>query len=66
MKKLTRARVVPINSASVSWLIFATIGSGRGVAPATPRPFAERDLWNVRAMWDYCALMFAALTIGLR
>jgi hypothetical protein len=27
MKKLTRARVVPIISASVSWLIFPTIGS---------------------------------------
>jgi hypothetical protein len=29
MKKLTRDRVVPIISASVSWLIFAMIGSGR-------------------------------------
>src|ERR1700730_13100402 len=28
MKKLTRDRVVPIISASVSWLIFARIGSG--------------------------------------
>ena len=27
MKKLTRDRVVPIISASVSWLIFAIIGS---------------------------------------
>jgi hypothetical protein len=28
MKKLTRDRVVPIISASVSWLIFAITGSG--------------------------------------
>src|SRR5476651_1998520 len=28
MKKLTRDRVVPIISASVSWLIFAMIGTG--------------------------------------
>ena len=28
MKKLTRDRVVPIISASVSWLIFAKTGSG--------------------------------------
>ena len=28
MKKLTRERVVPIISASVSWLIFAITGSG--------------------------------------
>jgi hypothetical protein len=28
MKKLTRARVLPIISASVSWLIFAITGSG--------------------------------------
>ena len=28
MKKLTRERVVPIISASVSWLILATSGSG--------------------------------------
>ena len=28
MKKLTRDRVVPIISASVSWLIFAMTGSG--------------------------------------
>jgi hypothetical protein len=31
MKKLTRERVVPIISASVSWLIFAITGSGRVV-----------------------------------
>ena len=29
MKKLKRDRLVPIISASVSWLIFAIIGSGR-------------------------------------
>jgi hypothetical protein len=28
MKKLTRDRVVPIISASISWLIVASIGSG--------------------------------------
>ena len=28
MKKLTRERVVPIISASVSWLIFAITGTG--------------------------------------
>src|SRR5712672_123098 len=33
MKKLTRARVVPIISASVSWLIVAKIGSGRPSLP---------------------------------
>src|SRR5258706_7374627 len=33
MKKLTRDRVVPIISASVSWLIFAMIGSGRPSLP---------------------------------
>jgi hypothetical protein len=32
MKKLTRDRVVPIISASVSWLIFAMTGSGRRIA----------------------------------
>jgi hypothetical protein len=31
MKKLTRDRVVPIISASVSWLTFAMIGSGRAL-----------------------------------
>ena len=34
MKWLTRERVVPIISASVSWLIFATIGSG---LPSLPK-----------------------------
>ena len=38
MKKLTRDRVVPIISASVSWLIFAMIGSG---LPSLPK-FARR------------------------
>jgi len=33
MKKLTRDRVVPIISASVSWLIFAMIGSGLASLP---------------------------------
>jgi len=33
MKKLTRDRVVPIISARVSWLIFATIASGRPSLP---------------------------------
>src|SRR6476660_1566540 len=33
MKKLTRDRVVPIISASVSWLIFAKIGSGFSSLP---------------------------------
>ena len=34
MKKLTRDRVVPIISASVSWLIFAMTGSG---VPSLPK-----------------------------
>src|ERR1700728_2897240 len=34
MKKLTRDRVVPIISASVSWLIFAITGSG---VPSLPK-----------------------------
>jgi hypothetical protein len=34
MKKLTRGRVVPIISASVSWLIFVVIGSG---VPSLPK-----------------------------
>jgi hypothetical protein len=38
MKKLTRDRVVPIISASVSWLTFAMIGSG---LPSLPK-FASR------------------------
>jgi hypothetical protein len=39
MKKLTRDRVVPIISASVSWLIFAMIGSGRQrLSGQTPFP----------------------------
>jgi hypothetical protein len=38
MKKLTRDRVVPIISASVSWLKFPTIGSG---LPSLPK-FASR------------------------
>jgi hypothetical protein len=33
MKKLTRDRAVPIISASVSWLIFAIIGSGLSSVP---------------------------------
>ncbi len=33
MKKLTRDRVVPIISASVSWLIFVMIGSGLSSLP---------------------------------
>jgi hypothetical protein len=37
MKKLTRDRVVPIISASVSWLIFAMIGSGRPSLPKFAR-----------------------------
>src|SRR5208282_1615414 len=37
MKKLTRDRVVPIISASVSWLIFAMIGSGRLSLPKFAR-----------------------------
>ena len=39
MKKLTRDRVVPIISASVSWLTFAMIGSGR---PSLPK-FASKQ-----------------------
>jgi|RhiMetdeSRZDD1v2_1073273.scaffolds.fasta_scaffold208265_3 hypothetical protein len=34
MKKLTRGRVVPMISASVSWLILVVIGSG---APSFPK-----------------------------
>ena len=33
MKKLTRERVVPIISASISWLIFGTTFSGRPSLP---------------------------------
>jgi hypothetical protein len=36
-EKLTRDRVVPIISASVSWLIFAMIGSGRPSLPKFAR-----------------------------
>jgi hypothetical protein len=43
MKKLTRGRVVPIISASVSWLIFVVIGSG---VPSLPK-FASSS--SVRA-----------------
>jgi hypothetical protein len=39
MKKLTRERVVPIISASVSWLTFAMIGSGR---PSLPKFASSR------------------------
>src|SRR5271166_456465 len=39
MKKLTRGRVVPIISASVSWLIFVVIGSGR---PSLPKFASSR------------------------
>ena len=45
MKKLTRDRVVPIISASVSWLIFAMIGSG---LPSLPK-FANRR--SARSRW---------------
>ena len=46
MKKLTRERVVPTISASVSWLIFASTGSGLlpvpgGFTYATSCDFAE-------------------------
>ncbi|MGO9234441.1 MAG: hypothetical protein ACLP4V_10350 [Methylocella sp.] len=41
MKKLTRDRVVPIISASVSWLIFAIIGSGMRWAVAVHRVFYD-------------------------
>ena len=40
MKKLTRDRVVPIISASVSWLIFAIIGSG---LPSLPKFASSRS-----------------------
>jgi hypothetical protein len=40
MKKLTRDRVVPIISASVSWLIFAMIGSG---SPSLPKFASSRS-----------------------
>ena len=39
MKKLTRDRVVPIISASVSWLILAIIGSG---LPSLPKLASKR------------------------
>ena len=40
MKKLTRERVVPIISASVSWLILAMIGSG---LPSLPKFASSRS-----------------------
>jgi hypothetical protein len=42
MKKLTRDRVVPIISASVSWLTFAMIGSGRPSLPKFARSRSVR------------------------
>ena len=47
MKWLTRERVVPIISASVSWLIFATRGSGR---PSLPKLASSSSLMIVRAV----------------
>ena len=41
MKKLTRDRVVPIISASVSWLIFAITGSG---VPSVPKFANSRSM----------------------
>jgi hypothetical protein len=47
MKKLTSDRVVPIISASVSWLIFAIAGSG---VPSLPK-FANSRSRRARRFW---------------
>ena len=39
-EEATRPRVVPIISASVSWLIFAAMGSGR---PSLPKNYSKRS-----------------------
>jgi hypothetical protein len=48
MKKLTHDRVVPIISASVSWLIFAIVVSG---FPSLPK-FANNNSSRARAFSD--------------
>jgi hypothetical protein len=49
MKKLTRDRVVPIISASVSWLIFAISGSGALVLEVLPNAAALANLGKERS-----------------
>src|ERR1700720_446734 len=53
MKKLTRDRVVPIISASVSWLTFAMIGSGRPSLPKFARSVAPTPRLTLTAEQEY-------------